>query len=93
MSISKIIILGSGYSKCKTLESNVRQALQQMDIQAEIDHITDFGMIASYGVMRTPALVIDEKVVSVGKVLSPKEAEKIIQKYIDSEKDTWENAH
>lgn len=92
MSISKIVILGSGCSKCKTLESNVRQALQQLNIQTEIDHITDFVEIASYGIMQTPALVINKKAVSVGKVLSTNEVINILQKFGEKEQSSHENA-
>ena len=70
---SRIKILGSGCAKCKTLEEHVAEALTQLGIQENCDHITDFAEIASYGVMTTPALVIDEKVVVYGKVPTDKE--------------------
>ena len=64
----KIRILGPGCSKCKHLSENVKAALKDLDIRAEIIKITDRDIIASYGVMFTPALMIDEKVVVSGKV-------------------------
>ena len=68
-----IKILGSGCKKCLTLGENTRVALEQKGLQADIEKITDFAQIAAYGVMSTPALVIDGKVVAVGKVLSSSE--------------------
>ena len=69
----QIKILGPGCKKCLTLADNTRLALEQQGLQADIDKLTDFAQIAAYGVMSTPALVIDGKVVSVGKVLSSAE--------------------
>ena len=65
----QIKILGSGCKKCLTLAENTRLALEQQGLQADIEKVTDFAQIAAIGVMSTPALVIDGKVVSVGKVL------------------------
>lgn len=70
---ARIKILGSGCKKCETLEKNTQLALDELNIDLPIVHITDFGEIASYGVMSTPAIVVDEKVISYGKVLSKKE--------------------
>lgn len=70
---TRIKILGSGCAKCKQLEMNTREALVQLGMETSIDHITDFAQIAAYGVMTTPALVVDGKVVSLGKVLTPDE--------------------
>ena len=77
--ISSIKVLGSGCSKCNKLEAAASDALKQLEIKTEIDHITDFAQIAAYGVMSTPALVINNKVVSYGKVLKPNEIIKIIR--------------
>lgn len=68
-----IKILGSGCSKCQALTENTRQALAEAGREAEILKVTDFAEIAAHGVMSTPALVVDGKVVSAGKVLSPAE--------------------
>lgn len=75
-----IIVLGSGCKKCNELEDNVKKALKTLGRDEEIKHITDFAVIAAYGVMSTPALVIDKKVVSYGKVLSEQEALDILRK-------------
>lgn len=75
-----VMILGSGCAKCNQLEANTKDALAQMGMDDEVMHITDFGQIAAMGVMSTPALVIDSKVVSMGKVLTSDEVLKIIKK-------------
>jgi len=75
-----IKILGSGCKNCQKLTENTKEALANLNINAELQKVTDLGEIAGYGVMSTPALVIDEKVVSMGKVLKPKEVEKLLQK-------------
>ncbi len=73
-----IKILGSGCAKCSALENATKTALLEIGLDLEIQHITDFTQIASYGVMTTPALVLDGKVVSYGKVLSVEEIKKIL---------------
>ncbi len=74
-----IKVLGSGCKNCVTLKENTETALKEAGIEAEIVKVTDFKDIMAYGVMSTPALVIDEKVVSFGKVLKPKDIVKILQ--------------
>lgn len=64
-----IKILGSGCRNCVTLAENAKQAVLEAGIKAEIVKVTDFAEISNYGIMSTPGLVIDEKVVSYGKVL------------------------
>lgn len=73
-----IKILGSGCKKCNELEANVVAALQSLGKHQEVEHISDFAQIASYGVMSTPALVVDGKVVSYGKVISVEEAKVLL---------------
>lgn len=68
-----IAVLGSGCPKCIELENNVNAVLKELNINKQVKHITDMAEIASFGVMSTPALVIDDKVVSSGKVLSMEE--------------------
>ncbi|NLB32533.1 MAG: thioredoxin family protein [Tissierellia bacterium] len=75
-----IKILGSGCKNCVSLKDNTELALKDAGIEAEIVKVEDYKDIVSYGVMRTPALVIDEKVVSFGKVLKPKDIVKILEK-------------
>lgn len=64
----KIEILGSGCPNCIRLEQNVRKALEETGFKAEIVKVTKIEDILSYGVMSTPALVIDDDVKSYGKV-------------------------
>mgnify|MGYP000860841896 FL=1 len=73
-------VLGSGCAKCNQLETAAKAALAQLGMDTTIDHVTDFAQIAAYGVMSTPALVVDGKVVSYGKVLKTGEVVKILQK-------------
>lgn len=81
---ASILILGSGCQSCRTLEANTRAALEQMgDTQSTIGHVTDFTQIAQYGVMSTPGLVVDGKVVSYGKVLKPEEIEALLKQVRD----------
>jgi small redox-active disulfide protein 2 len=75
----KIKILGSGCSKCKTLTENTQTALTHLGMVAEIIKVTDYAEIAAHGVMSTPALAIDDKVVSVGRVLLSAEIETLLQ--------------
>lgn len=72
-----IKVLGTGCKKCKTLKTNVEEAIKNAGIDATVEKVEDVQAIISYGVMSTPALVIDEKVVSKGKVLKAKDIEKL----------------
>lgn len=74
-----IKVLGPGCKNCVSLADNTKEALKELGIEAEIIKITDFADIAKYGIMSTPGLVIDEKVVSFGKVLKANEIVKIIK--------------
>ena len=62
------------------MEDAVRAALTELGMDTSIDHVTDFAQIAAYGVMTTPALVVDGRVVSYGKVLKKDEAKTLICK-------------
>lgn len=75
----EIKILGSGCSKCTKVEKNVKEAVEKLNIEAKITFVEDLPGIMKYGVMVTPALVINEKVKSKGSVLSTKEIIKFIQ--------------
>lgn len=77
---ASVKILGSGCAKCNQLEAATKSALQQLGMDTTVDHVTDFSQIAAYGVMTTPALVVDGKVVSFGKVLKAEEVMNILQK-------------
>jgi small redox-active disulfide protein 2 len=70
-----IQVIGPGCKNCKALLANVQVALQRKHKEATIDYITDLEAIANTGIMRTPGLIIDGKLVSQGKVLAPIEIE------------------
>ena len=74
-----IKILGSGCKNCVTLGENAETALRGMGRNEEVIKITDKKIIKDYGVQSTPALVIDEQVVSTGKVLAPKEIAELLE--------------
>lgn len=76
----KIEILGVGCPKCRQLTANVEGAVKELNIKAEIDKVVDIDKITEYGAMMMPALAVDGKVVSEGKVLSKDEIKKIIAK-------------
>lgn len=65
-----IEVLGPGCSNCVRLEANAREAVTMAGVEAEVVKVTDYARIMSYGVMSTPGLVIDGKVVSYGRVPS-----------------------
>lgn len=75
-----IKILGSGCKNCTALTENTKAALKQTGLDAEVVKVQDFKDIAGYGIMSTPGLVIDEKVVSYGKVLKPQEIATLLKK-------------
>lgn len=74
-----IEILGTGCKKCQQLEVNARTAAKALNQEAEVSHITDPIAIATRDVMSTPALAINGKVVSAGKVMSASDIETILQ--------------
>lgn len=73
-----IKVLGSGCKSCHEQYKNVKEAIKIMGISATAEYITDLQKVMAYGVMRMPALVINEKVVSMGKVLKPADVEKLL---------------
>ena len=86
ISYAPVKILGGGCAKCNALENAVRDALRQIGKEVPIGHVKDFGEIAAYGVMQTPALVVDEKVISYGKVLKTEEAAILLKKVWEMDK-------
>jgi small redox-active disulfide protein 2 len=74
----KIEILGMGCATCNKLEDTVRLAIEETGIDAQIDHVTDIKKIMAYGVMTTPAMVIDGKVVAAGKLPTFADIKKMI---------------
>jgi small redox-active disulfide protein 2 len=75
----EIKILGSGCSNCKKLEENARQAVKDLSLDIDVNKVEDIKQVMKYGVMRLPALVINEKVKSYGKVNTVDEIKKFIQ--------------
>lgn len=73
-----IKLLGTGCRSCAAFYENVLKAVAEGGIDAQVVKVHDMAEIISYGVLSIPALVIDEKVVSYGKVLSPAEVTKLI---------------
>jgi small redox-active disulfide protein 2 len=73
-----IKILGTGCSRCTKLENNTKEALKQLGLLAEIIKVTDVQEIISYGVISSPALIIDNKLVMYGKTPSVEEIIKLI---------------
>lgn len=76
-------ILGSGCSKCNALEASTLQALQELNLDTSIEHVKDFAQIASYGVMTTPALVYNGKVLTYGKILNTEQVKILLQNEIN----------
>ena len=73
-----IKILGSGCKNCVALERNTHEALAAMDLAAEVIKVTDYPTIASYGIMKTPGLVVDEQVIVSGRVPKPSEIKDLL---------------
>lgn len=75
-----IKVLGSGCKSCHELYENAKQAAQNLGISTDVEYITDMQQVMEYGVMSMPALVVNEKVVSVGRVLKTADIEKLLGK-------------
>ena len=74
-----IKVLGPGCTNCKTLERRTREAVEQLSLDAIIQKVEDYQEMSSYGIMSTPGLVIDEKVVSQGRVPTVEAIKELIQ--------------
>ncbi len=75
-----ITILGGGCASCKKLYENTKKAITEMGLSVEVEYITDMEKVMAYGVMSMPALVVNEKVVAMGKVLKPADVVKLLKK-------------
>lgn len=73
-------VLGMGCAKCSKVESNVKEAVKDLGIDATVEKVDDVKEIMSFGVMSTPALVIDGKVAFAGKTASIKEIKSMLEK-------------
>lgn len=76
--MDKIKILGTGCPKCKALEKVTRQAVEELSLQAEISKVEDIIDIMKYNLMRTPGLVMNEKVILSGRVPTVNEVKKLL---------------
>jgi small redox-active disulfide protein 2 len=77
-----IKVLGPGCMNCRTLERRTIEALEQLGVQAKVDKVVDLDSITSYGVMRTPGLVIDEKLVWQGGVPTVERIKELITAHV-----------
>jgi small redox-active disulfide protein 2 len=73
-----IKILGTGCTNCKKLEENARKAVEELGLDASVEKVTEIKDIMKYGVMKTPALVVDEKVKIMGRVATSDEIKKYL---------------
>lgn len=76
--MKKIQILGTGCAKCEKLAANAKQAADQLGLEYELVKIKDLNEIMSFGIMTTPGLAVDGKVLTAGKLPSPAEIEKLL---------------
>lgn len=76
--MKRIQILGTGCPKCKTLTTNAEAAVKALGIEATVEKVEKIAAIMKFGVMMTPALVVDGQVKSAGKVLSAGDIEKLL---------------
>jgi len=75
-----IKVLGTGCKNCKTLEASTKAAVEQLGLTAQVEKVEDIQKIMEYGIMRTPGLVIDEKVVVSGRVPNVNEIKELLSK-------------
>ena len=75
-----IKVLGMGCKSCHQQYENAKEAVKAMGLSVEVEYITDMQKVMEYGVMSMPAIVVNEKVVSMGKVLKAADVEKLLRK-------------
>ena len=75
----KIQVLGTGCAKCKQLTANAEKAVSELRIEATVEKVEDLREIMKFGVMTTPALVVDGKVKAAGKLLSPQDVKLLLR--------------
>ena len=76
--MKKIQILGTGCPKCKKLAENAEAAAKELELEIDVEKVTDINEMMKFGVMMTPALVVDGEVKVVGKVPSPAEIKQML---------------
>ena len=74
-----IKVLGAGCKSCHEQYENARKAVADMNLDAEVEYITDMEKVMNYGVMSMPAIVVNEQVVSMGKVLKASQVEELLK--------------
>lgn len=74
-----IKVLGKGCKNCRKLEETARRAATELELDYSIEKVTDINDIADYGVLRTPALVVDENVVLAGKLVGVEDVKKLLK--------------
>ena len=80
-----IKVLGAGCKSCHEQYENTKKAVENMGLSVEVEYITDMEKIMEYGIMSMPGLVINEKVVSMGKVLKVADIEKLLDKFVSKD--------
>ena len=75
----RIQVLGTGCAKCKQLTANAERAVAELGLAVAVEKVEDIREIMKFSVMSTPALVVDGKVRSVGKVLAPEDVKKLLR--------------
>ena len=78
--ITSIKVLGAGCKSCHKQFENVKRAVEELELEIEVEYITDMEKVMAFGVMSMPAIVVNEKVVSMGKVLKSVEVIKLLGK-------------
>lgn len=73
-----IEILGTGCKKCHQLEANAKEAIAALNLEAEVFHVTDTMEIVKRGIMKTPALAVNGKIVSQGKLIEPEKIQALL---------------
>ena len=75
-------VLGAGCKSCHEQYENAKTAVKAMGLSVEVEYITDMEKVMAYGVMSMPAIVVNEQVVSMGKVLKAADVEKLLGKWV-----------
>ena len=78
--INSVKVLGAGCQTCHKQYENAQEAVNSLGLDAEVEYITDLAKVMEYGVMSVPAVVVNDKVVSMGKVLKVSEVEDLLHK-------------
>ena len=79
--IQTVKVLGAGCKSCHEMYENTRKALENAGIPVEAEYVTDMEKVMAYGIMSMPGLVVNEQVVSMGKVLKPTDIEELLRKF------------